>query len=133
MEIFIIILIILIGIGVLSILFINKNNLNKYLIELEALAVVFLLLLIIHIQSVIFDMEYPIIWSYEKSENNTYLYVVSIPNMSKLSINNVTAKGNKLLIYLDYCEGDQDLDLFIYIPEVYKNYLKELIMNKEVC
>ncbi len=133
MEFFIIILIILIGIGVLSILFINRHELKKYLVELEIVAILFLIILIVNIQQAILDRENLIDWSLEPNEQHNYAYRISIPNSTDVQIDNISEKMGIVKIHLKYCIGNNDSELIIYMDSKYKDYKKQLLIEQKAC
>lgn len=133
MDIFIIILIILIGIGVLSILFINRHELKKYLVEFEIVAILFLIILIINIQQALLDKDQSIEWSLSPSNNLSYAYRISIPNSSNISIDNVTEKIGNIKIHLRYCVGNEDNEVVIYMNNKYRDYKKQLVIEEKAC
>jgi len=133
MDFFIILFLILFSIGVISILLANREHLRRFLSELEIIGVVFLLILVIHIQQMIIN-ESPVEWSLNSSENLSYNYVFTIPNACEIEVYNITRMANTIKIYINYSEcNNTDVETYvsIFLPQNYKNYVKELVLNKK--
>lgn len=78
--------------------------------------------------------EGPVEWGLNSSENLTYNYVFSIPNACEIEIYNITRVANTIKIYLNYSEcNNTDVETYvsIFLPQNYKNYVKELVLNKK--
>ncbi|MCS7122659.1 MAG: hypothetical protein NZ908_01745 [Candidatus Micrarchaeota archaeon] len=135
MDIFIIIFLILFSIGVLSIILTNKEHLRRFLRELEVVAVILLLVLIIYIQQYILSDEVVVRWSYERLESLQHQYIFSLSNVSFISVVNVTRFHNTIRIYADYyvCGNTTDVSVAIYLPNEYERYPKELVIKKKIC
>lgn len=135
MDIFIILFLILFSIGVLSIILTNKEHLRRFLRELEVVAVIFLLVLIIYIQQYILSGEVVIGWSYEQTESLQHPYIFSLSNISYIHITNVTRFQSIIKIYADYyvCENTSDISVRIYLPKEYERFTKELVVKKRPC